>query len=879
MTPQAPAFCTQFADRLDHFGNATALVTSDGRRLTYANLCDRADEFCRLIGQERQLVFLQTSNELEPLVAYLGALRGCHPVILAPHGRLDRFRDILEAYQPGVVYHPRNGKWELTRNSTRNDFHESLAVLLSTSGSTGSSKMVRLSNANIQSNAESICKYLEISSADRAITSLPFHYSYGLSVVNSHLSQGAALLLTNCSVVDAQFWELFRECQATSFAGVPYTFELLDHVGFSHMTLESLRCVTQAGGRLAKQSVLKYVKLSQERGWRFYVMYGQTEATARMSYLPPQIAQHHPDSIGVAIPDGEFRLIDESGRDIHASDIPGELVYSGPNVMLGYAEDRDDLSRGADIDELRTGDIACRNDEGIYRIVGRKSRFIKLFGSRVNLDDVEKQLCADGHRTVCTGTDQQLIIATLDTSRVALIRDFAASRLELPHHVVCVVPCVEYPTLPSGKVDYGQLRNLAMGTQAVPRGPRRVARVDETFVGTSPEGAESESLGETPLRTAFLKTLNVSDVDGDATFISLGGDSLSYVAMSLALEDHLGYSPRGWETMTIRQLEALHRNDSAVTEIDTSIVLRAIGIALVVGSHAQFSPIIGGAAILFLMAGVNFARFQGGSLIRGNLARPVGSLLKHLVAPYLVVTLAYQLWKGHFDVSLLLFYHNFLEPHGILTLFPVWFIQVLCQSIVLFSLAFLVPSVRRRTQTKPWPTAMGLVAISVLFNAVVSALWNTDSLYNRVPHKYLWVFALGWLIFFSNTRAQKVISTAVMALLLLSPISFHQTSASVCVFFAGMISIWVPRIYVVPFLKTLILTISASTYYIFLTHGVFIFNVAPGILKVASPGLAFLVAMVGGVGCWKLVQLATTLKNQFAQKSLNWRTPCEPDAF
>ena len=230
------------------------------------------------------------------------------------------------------------------RPGTAHDLHPDLALLLSTSGSTGSPKLVRLSHDNLRCNAASIADYLGLTPDDRAITSLPMHYCYGLSVVHSHLLVGAGLVLTDLSVVDECFWRLAEDAGATSFAGVPYTFEQLERSGFTERALPSLRYVTQAGGRMAPERVGRWRDHGRRSGWDLVVMYGQTEATARMAWLPPDRADAHPEAVGIPIPGGSFRLepvdeVDEPGV--------GELVYAGPNVMQGYAVSAADLARGS----------------------------------------------------------------------------------------------------------------------------------------------------------------------------------------------------------------------------------------------------------------------------------------------------------------------------------------------------------------------------------------------------------------------------------------------------------------------------------------------------------------------------------------------------
>ncbi|MFC7617210.1 AMP-binding protein [Actinokineospora soli] len=269
-------------------------------------------------------------------------------------------------------------------------------------------------------------------------------------------------MLTDKSVVDAEFWATVREHRVTSLHGVPHTFALLDRVGFSDLDLPHLRYVTQAGGKLDPATVRRYAELGEARGWRLFVMYGQTEATARMAYLPPELACAHPAAIGVPIPGGDFTLDD------------GELVYRGPNVMLGYATAPADLALGREVTELRTGDLARRTPEGLYEVVGRRSRFIKPFGLRVDLDAVERFLAGEGVPAACAGDDDALVVAALgDRKRAgALVR----ARFGLPAGSVRVVPVDEIPRLPSGKPDYPAIARL--GARAAAR--RRCAGCSRT---------------------------------------------------------------------------------------------------------------------------------------------------------------------------------------------------------------------------------------------------------------------------------------------------------------------------------------------------------------------------------------------------------------
>ena len=301
----APVGGVPFAHALATWGSRRALVHGD-RTVSYADLARLVEERARRLGTERRLVLLEMASDVESVVTYLAALAGAHPVIVVDAARPDVVAATLAAYDVDVV--ARGAEIEERRTGTVHDLHPDLAVLLSTSGSTGSPRLVRLSAENLQANAESIAAYLPLREDDLAALSLPLHYCYGLSVLHSHLLRGAGVLMSEASVVDPCFWAAAREHGATSLAGVPHTFELLERVGLETVAPDSLRYLTQAGGAMAPERVRAYAEIGQRRGFDLFVMYGQTEATARMAYLPPDLAATRPGAVGVPVPGGRFDL-------------------------------------------------------------------------------------------------------------------------------------------------------------------------------------------------------------------------------------------------------------------------------------------------------------------------------------------------------------------------------------------------------------------------------------------------------------------------------------------------------------------------------------------------------------------------------------------
>jgi len=461
-----------------------ALIEADtGETLTYAELEGALVDAGRQLspGQppasapasEKALVFLFCRNELSAVLLYLTAIEQGHAVAL-----LDADLDaglkaqLLERYRPRFAWFPegsplpeRRAQVSPWRNGHCLRFevagatiHPDLALLSSTSGSTGSPRFVRSSRRAVEANAAAIAQGLGLSPADRAISSLPVFYAYGLSVLNSHLQAGASVVLSNAGAVERRFWDTIRTHQCSSFAGVPYTYQMLSRLGFENFDVPSLRVLTQAGGRLEPQLVRRFHELMSARGGRMFVMYGQTEAVARVAILPSERLPEKLGSVGLALPGGEL-CIDVEAAPPGSPPGVGEVVYRGPNVMMGYADGAADLARGDELGgELRTGDLGYLDADGMLFITGRIKRMGKLFGLRINLDDVENLVRERGPAAVIEGKERLLVFCAFgDASLLDGLQRELAARLRVHRSGFEFRRVSELPTLASGKVDYQRL--------------------------------------------------------------------------------------------------------------------------------------------------------------------------------------------------------------------------------------------------------------------------------------------------------------------------------------------------------------------------------------------------------------------------------------
>ena len=435
-------------------GDEVALVDAeDGRSITYAELDHlvgtRRSELADLAGG---LAFLGASNDVATVIDYLALTgQGTATALLDPTTAAPAVDDWVAAYRPDAVMAMRHHAPMLSAASGP---PVDEAVLLTTSGSTGSPKFVRLSAGNIGANANQISAALNIDGTERGLAHLPLFYSYGLSVLNSHLVAGATVVLSSASAIRPEFWQAVADHAVTSVPGVPYSYELFLRVGLLTMDLPTVRHLTQAGGRLATAKVLEVQEAMTPKGISMWVMYGQTEASARISVLPADELPEQAGSVGYPLPGGAAELLDVDHDGV------GELVYTGPNVMLGYAAGRDDLGAGDQQQgRLHTGDLASIDESGRLWIRGRLKRIAKVFGTRVSLDDVEARLGSLG--TVAAIDDgERLAVFVESGEEIEGLARRIERELAFPPRSIRAATVDALPTTAAGKVDYETLRSL-----------------------------------------------------------------------------------------------------------------------------------------------------------------------------------------------------------------------------------------------------------------------------------------------------------------------------------------------------------------------------------------------------------------------------------
>ena len=463
------------------YSNHTAIITDRGESLSYEALNIEVEKFYAALPA-KGFMFILCENVLGSFVGYTACMTKHVPSVLLDGSKdLELVLRLIDIYHPEYLWMPTRrveeiggktiyqyGDFSLQMMEYADDFtpeqkaiSEDLLLCLTTSGSTGSPKLVRLSLDNLKSNAESIAEYLHIDENERPITTLPMYYSFGMSVINSHLIKGATILLTDKAVLQREFWNFTKEQRATSIAGVPYTYEMLKRLRFFRMQLPDLKTMIQAGGKLNAAFVKEYVDFAEANYKKFIVMYGQTEAAPRMSYLPHDKAVEKNASIGIAIPGGKFSIIDADGNEITTPDVDGELVYEGANVCLGYAEKREDLSLGDDNHGvLHTGDIARIDVDGFYYITGRMKRFVKVWGNRCNLDATEQLVKAITANCACVGVDDLITVFVTGEGIEEQIKNLLVEKTGFNPRAFQVKVIAEIPKFESGKLNYPALQKM-----------------------------------------------------------------------------------------------------------------------------------------------------------------------------------------------------------------------------------------------------------------------------------------------------------------------------------------------------------------------------------------------------------------------------------
>lgn len=466
-------------DSFQSHSSKSCIILSNNEKLSYFQLNQKIDLFSKNL-RAGSLVLVLAQASIEPVICYLAALRERAVIMFADLKTPDLdLQSLIDAYTPDFIFIPKTRMsgikkynsdscitflgYELLRRSMINkiNLHPDLAILLPTSGSTGNTKYVRISHANLEANTKSIIESLGISQKDRAITTMPLGYSYMLSVLNSHLHAGASIFICDYPIIQRKFWELAKMHQITSISGVPTFFHILVRLGLENFDVPSLRQITQAGGKLDNATTQKMIDFAKSKNIEFITMYGQTEASPRISYLDWMSAQRKVGSIGKSIPNVRMWLQAPNGEQVVSPDTEGEIIVAGANVSMGYSESSKDLILGDENQGLlRTGDLAKRDAEGYFYITGRLKRFAKIDGFRLNLDDIEVKMKEVGITIACIEYENQIRVFFEQRLSKNHLLERLAEVTGQNQRIFNIFKLKSFPLTSNGKIEYKALKSL-----------------------------------------------------------------------------------------------------------------------------------------------------------------------------------------------------------------------------------------------------------------------------------------------------------------------------------------------------------------------------------------------------------------------------------
>ena len=410
-----------------------------GVRSTYTEINAQANQMAQLLLDcgvtYNQRVVLLLENSLQYVVAYYGALKAgavvvpcssdskpeglqgvlldVEPSVIVSSTRFERLLQATDLRAPGVklliLKSPQCAwssaafpvhTWEdlMQENRRRPNpqtttGQDNLASIIYTSGSTGRAKGVMLSHRNIVANTGSICQYLRLTHEDVQMVVLPFFYVMGKSLLNTHVAVGASVVINNKFAFPVSVLNEMAAEKVTGFSGVPSTYAYLLHhsllANYRHK-LTTLRYCSQAGGHMSR-TIKERLRQVLPAHTQIYIMYGATEAAARLSYLEPERYVEKMDSIGKAIPGVTLRVVDAKGEEVPRGQA-GELVTTGPNIMQGYWKDPESTTKVLHGNWYRTGDQAYQDVDGYFYVIGRQDDLLKVGGHRINPREVEDVL-------------------------------------------------------------------------------------------------------------------------------------------------------------------------------------------------------------------------------------------------------------------------------------------------------------------------------------------------------------------------------------------------------------------------------------------------------------------------------------------------------
>lgn len=748
--------------------------------------------------------------------------------------------DRIHAAQVDRVLVPQsNGNW-MTR-SFKGSNSSDTAIISFTSGTEGKPKGVLLSHQNLSDVITRLNRIMQVDDTISEYIGVPVYHSFGFGRCRAIASAGGRFYIPESGFNPAEIGAMLRKGEINAISAVPSLWRVLlsnpDLIGNTGRQVRWIEIGSQYMSRSEKEAIKTLFPEA-----RIVQHYGLTEASRSTLLEIHQTEGKALESVGTAIGNVEIKLTEV-----------GQIAIRGNHVAHAYLIDGEEVPIQDQDGWLITNDLGSLENRQLY-YKGRADDVINCGGLKVQPEALEAKLFDQiGYIpgiAICRKPDPMrgdgFLVAitpevTIDPPQLREAVSQATQAFGVnAGNSISVVEIDRLPKTATGKI---QRRQLAQWY------------ADQNLE----QPAEPSGIGKS-ISADFCRVLNLRQVQPEDTFISLGGDSLSYVQLAMQFERHLGYLPQGWERMSIAELEQLSPQHDRFSPIETNIILRALAIFVVVAGHAALMDFAGGAFLLLMIAGANLGRFQSEALFQGRLIQPIFSLLKNLVTPYLIISIAYQLWKRELDLGVLFLVSNFINPE-VTSIFPIWFINLLVQVILGFSLLFVIKPVRRFAAVSSWEFGLTTTMLGVLAKVGISSIWDTTYLYDRVPHMLFWIFALGWTIQFARTKQQKVATTMTLWAIVPILVALYHTYA-VWMLIGGTLLLWLPTVSIPQIIKSPLQILGAATFYIYLFHMIFIHFVS-NVAHNENPWLNTAAGVLGGVLVWAGVQV---IQNFLAEK-------------
>ena len=745
----------------------------------------------------------------------------------------------ISGYEAGEIVTPQiGGGWFEDEIVQRNS--DNPAQIVSTSGTEGKPKAIVLSHRALYDVVERLNSAMRVDASICEYVGVPVTFSFGLGRCRAVAAAGGKVYLPERGFDPMEIRRMLEAGEINAISAVPSLFRILLQdpevlAGFGSC-VKWIEIGSQYMSRSEKEAMKKLFPNAI-----ILQHYGLTEASRSTFLIISDTVGHALESVGRPFGRVEVKTADD-----------GRIQIRGPHLALGRVIDGK-IAPIVDADGwLTTDDNGHLEDENLF-FDGRADDIINSGGIKVDPgrleQEVRQRLMVEGGVAIARISDPKrgdgFFVGVQEGSGLDLqlveraVHDALKRRLIVAGPSVRVQTVWEIPVTETGKVQRNALAGLYQ-EESIPA-----------------QKAHTHGAGVLAL---YEQMFHRTDIPATASFQDLGGDSLNYVQMTIALEKELGALPPNWDKLSISELEKREGGTKKrLTVVESNIVLRAFAITCVVATHSGFDLFRGGTFLLFFLIGYNLARFKSSAFLRGDIWGPLISFTKVLIIPYVILSAAYMMYNKQFYVDLAFLYTNLTEWRYS-QIFPFWFVQVLVQCLILTGALFFIPAVRSFAAKQPWPFALFVTTVLVAVWIVFPSVWNTDHLRNLVPQRYMAILWLGWCCYFADTPMRRALALILGVGFAYMDTGIDQRAAWIVL---GTITVlYIPTLRVPGFLRDGLQIVSSATFYIFVLNGLIAFGLEKA-LGLQVDLAVFILTFFGSIACWFAIERAFELVRQF----------------